>query len=48
LTKTEAEAELRRMMLRDRAPQVGDEITFATAAELMLREASGHRLVQTR
>jgi hypothetical protein len=38
LTKLEAEAELRRMMLRDRPPQTGDEITFATAAELMLRE----------
>lgn len=38
LTKLEAEAELRRMMLRDRPPQAGDEITFATAAELMLRE----------
>jgi integrase len=38
LTKLEAEAELRRMMLRDRPPQVGDEITFAAAAELMLRE----------
>jgi integrase len=38
LTKLEAEAELRRMMLRDRPPQIGDEITFATAAELMLRE----------
>lgn len=38
LTKLEAEAELRRMMLRDRPPQIGDEITFATAAGLMLRE----------
>jgi hypothetical protein len=26
------------MMLRDRPPQIGGEITFATAAELMLRE----------
>lgn len=38
MTKVEAEAELRRMMLADRPPQVGDEINFATAAELMLRE----------
>jgi integrase len=38
LTKTEAEAALRRMMLGDRPPQVGEEVTFATAAELMLRE----------
>lgn len=38
LTKLEAEAELRRMMLRDRPSRVGDEITFATAAELMLRD----------
>lgn len=38
LTKIEAEAELRRMMLSDRPPVVGDEISFATAAELMLRE----------
>lgn len=38
LIKTEAEAELRRMMLRDRPPQVGEEVTFATAVELMLRE----------
>jgi integrase len=38
MTKVEAEAELRRMMLADRQPQVGDEITFATAAELMLTE----------
>src|ERR1044072_730427 len=37
LTKLEAEAELRRMMLRDRPPQIGDEITFATAAGLVLR-----------
>lgn len=38
LTKTEAEAELRRMMLRDRPPRVGEEVTFSTASELMLRE----------
>lgn len=38
MTKVEAEAELRRMMLADRPPQLGDEITFAMAAELMLRE----------
>jgi integrase-like protein len=38
MTKVEAEAELRRMMLADRPPQPGDEITFATAADLMLRE----------
>jgi integrase len=38
LTKLEAEAELRRMMLRDRPPRVEDEVTFATAAELMLRD----------
>lgn len=38
MTKVEAEAELRRMMLADRPPQLGDKITFATAAELMLRE----------
>jgi integrase len=38
MTKVEAEAELRRMMLADRPTQAGDEITFATATELMLRE----------
>jgi hypothetical protein len=38
MTKVEAEAELRRMMIADRPPQLGDEITFAMAAELMLRE----------
>lgn len=38
MTKVEAEAELRRMMLADRPPQLGDEISFATAAELMLTE----------
>lgn len=38
MTKVEAEAELRRIMLADRPPQVGEEITFAMAADLMLRE----------
>lgn len=38
LTRTEAEAELRRMMLRDRPLPPGEEITFAVAAELMLRD----------
>lgn len=38
LTKPEAEEELRRMMLRDRPLEAGDEVTFATAAELMLGE----------
>lgn len=38
MTKVEAEAELRRMMLADRPPQLGDEISFEVAAELMLRE----------
>lgn len=35
---TEAEAELRRMMLRDRPLQTEEQITFATAAELILRD----------
>ena len=38
MTKVEAEAELRRMMLADRPTQAAAEITFATATELMLRE----------
>jgi len=38
LTKTEADAELRRMMLRHRPLSVGEEITFGAAAELMLSE----------
>ncbi len=38
LTKTEAEVELRRMMLRDRPLQTEGQITFTTAAELMLRD----------
>lgn len=38
LTKSQAEKELRRMMLRDRPLRVGDEITFAAAAKLMLRD----------
>jgi len=38
LTKIEAEAELQRMMLRDRPHEPGEEVTFATAAEIMLRD----------
>lgn len=38
LTKIEAEAELQRLMLLDRPPLVGEEVTFAAATELMLRE----------
>jgi integrase len=38
LTKIQAEEELRRMMLRDRPPEVGEALSFATAAGLMLRE----------
>jgi integrase len=38
LTKVQAEEELRRMMLRDRPPEVGEALSFANAAELMLRE----------
>lgn len=38
LTKTEPDTELRRMMLRYRPLAVGDELTFAVTAELMLSE----------
>jgi integrase len=38
LNKTEADAELRRMMLRHRPLAVGEEVTFAVTAELMLSE----------
>jgi len=38
LTKVQAEEDLRRMMLRDRPPGAGEAPTFATAAEIMLRE----------
>jgi integrase len=38
LNRTQAEAELRRLMVRERPPESGTAISFASAAELMLRE----------
>jgi integrase len=38
LNRTQAEAELRRLMVRERPPESGATISFASAAELMLRE----------
>jgi hypothetical protein len=38
LNRTQAEAELRRLMVRERPPEAGASVSFASAAELMLRE----------
>ncbi|MGC1852362.1 MAG: tyrosine-type recombinase/integrase [Solirubrobacterales bacterium] len=38
LNRTQAEAELRRLMVRERPPEAGASISFASTAELMLRE----------
>jgi integrase len=38
LTLTQAEAELRRLMVRERPPAAGSNVSFASTAELMLRD----------
>jgi integrase len=38
LNRTQAEAELRRLMVRERPPQAGASVSFESTAELMLRE----------
>lgn len=38
LNRTQAEAELRRLMVRERPPASGSTVSFASAAELMVRE----------
>ncbi len=38
LNRTQAEAELRRLMVRERPPEAGASVSFASTAELMLRE----------
>ncbi len=38
LNRTQAEAKLRRLMVRERPPEAGASGSFASTAELMLRE----------
>src|SRR4249919_852803 len=38
LSRSQAEAELRRLMVRERPPAAGASVSFASAAELMLRD----------
>jgi integrase len=38
LNRTQAEAELRRLMVRERPPEAGASVSFASTTELMLRE----------
>jgi hypothetical protein len=38
LNRTQAEAELRRLMVRERPPQAGASVSFASTTELMLQE----------
>src|SRR4249920_1062794 len=38
LNRTQAETELRRMMVRERPPSTGADVPFAAAAELMLED----------
>jgi integrase len=41
LNRTQAEARLRELMVRERPPAAGSRVSFASAAELMLRDLEG-------